>query len=1149
MAQTMPRDETLTIGISAYRSEPLLIEQWRPLADYLESKLPAHRIALRILDAESLEQAVQRSELDFVFTNPANYIAIRTHSVLSGAIATLVRSETGHALAVLGGVIFTRADRDDLDSLAALRGKRIAIGSQRLLGGFAAPLAELLNQGVHPNHLRFEILGEPHDRVVEAVLSGAVDAGFVRTGIIEYMDREGRLDSPVKILAARALPGFPFALSTDLYPEWPFVALPSAGEETARRVAAALLALEPSDPAAQAAEIIGFTVPADYSSVETLLRQNRMPPFEHLPPIALLDLWEQHRVAFIVTPLFFLAILALLVWLTLANRKLSVARRRAIALGQRVETEHRYLEALVQTLPDLVWLKDPAGRYLTCNPRVEAFIGAARHDILGQSDADLLKPEMASEVQALDRAALTQGKPVTSVSWMTFARDGHRELIEATRVAIFDAEGQPFALLGIGHDITEQKRVEHDLRAITDGAAEGIWTSHHEGRFLYANPAALAMTGHSLDELMGLSVNDLVFPEDQERLRAHLSWMREHPAPARGLWRLRRKDGTRCEVDLTTQRLPDARILAIGRDLSHLRDHEEALFRAIYYDSLTGLPNRTLLLERLNQSLPRARRTHAELALIFLDLDYFGQINAGVGSSVGDQLLAEIAVRLRAQLRPEDTLARIGGDEFAILLDEFEKTDTVALVIERLPKTFAQPIAISGQSISVSASFGVTVFPEDDTDAETLLRHAMQAMYASKDLGRGRLSHFNVEKQRALVTRITELQRLREAVERDELLLYYQPKVDLTTGGLVGSEALIRWFHPDEGLLAPAAFLSLADGTELELRISEWVIEHALAQMTAWQAAGLRIPVSINLPAAHLLMPNFHHWLAAALNLHPNLDPRDFQIEILESTAIADMDAAVSSLRHVKDLGVSIALDDFGTGFSSLAYFRRLPVDTLKIDRSFVNEMLEDPHALGVVQYVIRLAKTFDRDVIAEGLETDDDWVALRQLDCDQAQGYGIARPMPPHELPSWLEDWNREGPLQHIAPLQYPDSDATLVISGIMHRRWVTALAAAIESGEIVQADRFEITHCPFQKWYGGIGRRRFGTLPDFRAIDSAHQRVHQLAGQIATKVDSGESDRARELLQTLVAVSNELLGSIERLAEHSSQLYENALEPRSGR
>jgi diguanylate cyclase (GGDEF)-like protein/PAS domain S-box-containing protein len=1137
-------DTRLSLGISAYRPETVMLSQWRPLADYLELKLPGYSIGLQILEPEELEQAAQRGELDLVLTNPAHYIAIRSGNLLSGAIATLVRREGDLALSVLGGVVFTAQGRDDIDTLDDLAGKRIALSGRYNLGGYAAPMTELRARGIDPDRIRISVVGAPHDRAVEAVLSGAADAGFVRTGVIEQMQQEGRLTKPLKILEPRHLPGFPFALSTDLYPEWPLVALPSAGEVASRRIAGALLALEPDDPAARAAGIMGFTIPADYNRVEQVLRASRMPPFEHLPPIGWRDIWRQHRYALIGTPAAFVAILGLALWLSLANRHLSAERSRALRLSQRLEREHAHLETLVRTIPDLVWLKDVDGVYLACNPRFEAFFGAPRQQIIGKTDDSFVDRDTADLFREFDRRAMHTEGPCINEEWVTFARDGHRELLETTKVAMRDSDGTLIGILGIGHDITERQRTEQDLRAITEYAAEGIWTSQLDGRYLYANPAALAMTGHTLDELQTMTIADLVLPEEREHLGRHLATLQMTGTVDRDIWRLRRKDGGQVEVEITSQQLPDARLLAIGRDFSHLRAHQDALFRAIYYDDLTGLPKRTLTLERLEQSLLRTRRDRTHLALSVLDLDHFGSINERFGHETGDRLLSAITRRFQSQLRSGDTLARVGGDEFALLMDDLAHPETASSLLDRLLATLRTPIELDGCEVMISASLGVTVFPEDDEDPETLMRHATQAMYRAKELGRARVHHFDVEQDRALLTHMSAIKRFRAAIERDELRLHYQPKVDLKSAEPIGAEALIRWQHPERGLLLPADFLPRTEGTEVEIRLSAWVIEHALAQMVAWRSQGLALSVSINLPAAHLLLPGFADWLAAALKRQTVLSPGSLEIEILESAAIADMDVAVSRLAAIKATGVVISLDDFGTGFSSLAYLRRLPVDTLKIDRSFVSDMIEDPNALGVVEHVIRLAKIFGHKVIAEGVENLDDWLVLRQLGCDQGQGYGIARPMPPDAIPVWLEAWRRSGNWRDMPVIDFANNHAPLMVAGITHKRWVSALAEVVEDEALSLPSIDSAEQCPFGKWYRSLGQSRIVALPQAKAIEELHRHLHEIADTIVADLAAGERARARARLGDLQLVSDDLLEQIDRLAPRNGLPIEYPLK-----
>ena len=364
-------------------------------------------------------------------------------------------------------------------------------------------------------------------------------------------------------------------------------------------------------------------------------------------------------------------------------------------------------------------------------------------------------------------------------------------------------------------------------------------------------------------------------------------------------------------------------------------------------------------------------------------------------------------------MRVHDTLARLGGDEFVLLLTDLDQPDEWVGVIERVMQAVKEPVALGEHSATVSVSVGVAVFPEDDANGDTLLRHADQAMYQAKQAGRNRVHRFDQTLDREVQVQREQTERLQRAIRQNELVLHYQPKVDLTTGKVIGAEALVRWQHPDQGLLPPGAFLWQVAGTPVEVELGEWVIREALQQRQAWRRIELDVPtdfcISVNISGQQLLKPGFALWLQQLLAQHPLLVPGDIELEILESAALADTHAAANVMSECRTQGLRFALDDFGTGYSSLAYFRTLPVDVIKIDQGFVRDMLVDADDQGIVQSVVYLAHAFHRPVIAEGVETAEHARALVKLGCHLAQGYGIGKPMPADAWPQWLEHWNIE--------------------------------------------------------------------------------------------------------------------------------------------
>jgi diguanylate cyclase (GGDEF)-like protein len=446
-------------------------------------------------------------------------------------------------------------------------------------------------------------------------------------------------------------------------------------------------------------------------------------------------------------------------------------------------------------------------------------------------------------------------------------------------------------------------------------------------------------------------------------------------------------------------------------DITGIKSHEQQLEHMAYYEALTGLPNRALKADRLQQAMALARRSRKSLALVYIDLDGFKSINDRFGHEAGDLLLVDIASRMQQVLREGDTLARIGGDEFVAVLVNLDSVPASLPLLERLLDAAAQPLAHGEQPLRVTASLGVTFYPQAQAiEADQLLRQADQAMYQAKQAGKNCYQLFDVKQEASLRSWHEELGRIRQALLNHEFVLYYQPKVNMRSGQLVGAEALIRWQHPTRGLLPPAAFLPVFEDHPLAVDVGEWVIDTALAQIGAWQAQGLQMPVSVNVGAHQLQQPDFVARLAALLARHPEVRPEALELEILETSALQDVVHAAQLIETCRQMGVTFALDDFGTGYSSLTYLKRLRVALLKIDQSFVRDMLDDPDDKAILDGIIRLAGAFRCAVIAEGVETIAHGTMLLQMGCELAQGYGIARPMPAADLPAWAASWQPDA-------------------------------------------------------------------------------------------------------------------------------------------
>ncbi len=653
------------------------------------------------------------------------------------------------------------------------------------------------------------------------------------------------------------------------------------------------------------------------------------------------------------------------------------------------------------------------------------------------------------------------------------------------------------------------------------------------------NPAFTLITGYTREEAIGRSPKILGSNRKETKFYARM-WqsLQEHDLWHGEIWN-RRKNGAIYAAMLAISVVRDnggqvQHYIGIFSDISQLKMHDAELHRIAHFDVLTGIPNRRLLADRLEQAIVRAMRSGKSMAVCYLDLDGFKPINDQYGHDVGDQLLVTITARLRGVLRTDDTLARLGGDEFVLLLTDLEQIEEIQLVLDRVLAVVSAPLLIDEALVKVSASIGVTIYPSDDSGADSLLRHADQAMYRAKEAGRNCYHFFDAEHDRQVKAHRDHLQRLQEALENDEFILHYQPKVDLVSGDVIGAEALIRWRHPERGLLAPGEFLHFLNGSGLEIAVGEWVIESVLKQIEAWNAVGLGFTVSANISANHLLKADFADRLRLALERHPDVVPGNLELEILETSALSDMKQAVQVVTRCRQFGVHFALDDFGTGYSSLTYFRTLPLETLKIDQSFVRDMLDDPNDLGIVESLVRLANVFNRQVIAEGVETLEIGTKLIQLGCRLAQGYGIARPMPAEQMVDWVSQWQSKTVWLTMNISHAADENITLHVAAQSHRNWIDKLVGQLENPESETALSMDSTHCHFGRWYQSTGTTNYGKLPEFHAIAPLHEQVHNLAAEISDLAKNGHRKVAKKRLPELYEARDSLLRLIDILMEN---------------
>ena len=1280
-------EEPIRIGVLAFRPKAQALKQWQPLAAYLETAL-GQRVALTIYGYD-LADALTQNKVDVVFTNPGHYVLLKHRNRPSAPLVTQITLVDGHELTSFAGAIFTRADESGINSLADLTGKRIAATGTESLGGYQMQAFELLEAGVAlPGKDKLLTTGMPHDSAVAAVLAGRADAGFARSGVLESLAREGKLDlARLKIINRQNLPAFPYVISTRLYPEWPVAVMPQVDEKLARRLTVALLSLPPDSAAARAAGIGGFTIPADYSGVEEVLRKLRMPPFDAAPEFTLHDLW--HKFAGWITALLGVLVVAF----AAMGAGLLVQNRRV------KQTQQRFI-TLFEFSPEPMWII-AEGLIIDCNMAAVAIFGYIDKASVLMCHPAAFSPELqpdgeSSHLKAKQLMGAVAGGKAQRFEWVILRADGSRlnAVISLTQITL---NGLP-VILAVGHDITERKQAElrklhrshvlemlaakaplasvldtiardmetlnptlmcnimlldddgkhlrhgaapslpefykrafdglaigegiaacgiaaftgkrvivediethpwwtpfldltrraglgacwsqpilsaqgkvigtvtiyhrqaykptpDDLQLIEDEAIlaalaidktkaetrlqlaasvfdharEGIMITDASGTIIEVNDTFTHITGYSREEALGQNPRILhsgqhgpeFYAAMWQALTQHGHWTGE-------MWN-RRKNGEVYAEMQTVSAVRDAdgkvqNYVSLFTDITPMKEHQQQLEHIAHYDALTGLPNRVLLADRLHQAMIQSQRRGLSLAVVYLDLDGFKSVNDQYGHDIGDKLLIALALRMKTALRDGDTLARIGGDEFVAVLVDLEHHQDCEPVLSRLLRAAAEPVEMDNAVQQVSASIGVTIYPRDGADADQLMRHADQAMYVAKQTGKNRYHLFDVEHDTAVKIQHESIDNIRLALARDEFVLYYQPRVNMKTGNMIGAEALIRWQHPERGLLPPAAFLPVIENHAISSEVGEWVIATALSQMMEWQAGGLHCPISVNIGARQLQQSDFVTRLSELLAAHPGMQANCLELEILETSALEDITNASRIMYACRELGVRFALDDFGTGYSSLTYLKRLPADILKIDQSFVYDMLEDPNDLAIVEGVIGLAAAFQREVIAEGVESVLQGQMLLSLGCEMAQGYGIARPMQASELPAWAASWRPDETWTAWRDRHVNREAILLVQAEVEHREWIHNIETFI-AGKLDIPPLMNTHACHFNIWLETEGRMHFRDHPYFPVVIDLHERIHAKGHELLDIYAREGHAAASPLLKELYTLRDELI------------------------
>ena len=834
------------------------------------------------------------------------------------------------------------------------------------------------------------------------------------------------------------------------------------------------------------------------------------------------------------------------------------------ALLQSLEESHRtqseqlhFHLQLLAALPIPIYFKDTGGLCLGVNKAWENLYGICAAEIVGRTAQDMFSdvPEFIAYHLPMDAELLHHPGRQTYEITVPTAHGALRDVIYY-KATFTNVEGSVAGLIGAIVDITERKQAQAALHAEKERAevtlasiGDAVITTDLAGRVETLNGVAQQLTGWTLDAAQGRALEDVFRVLDETSRQPCSDFMSAATsAEARTVLAnmiLLGQQGKECSIECSVAPIRNAGGTLFGcvlvfRDVSEKRHLLSQITWQASHDALTGLPNRALLADRFKQTIAGAKRHQQLLAVCLLDLDGFKPVNDYYGHELGDRLLIELAGRLSCMLRGEDTVARLGGDEFVLLLSGLGDVNEIGLAMQRILAKVAEPYLLDGQLLQVSASIGVAVYPQDDVDPDTLLRHADQAMYQAKQAGRNRYQLFDIKQDHRAQNQQHQLERIRHALVQGELRLYYQPKVNMRSGQVVGMEALLRWQHPEKGVLKPLDFLPMVEHTDLIVDIGEWVLHEALRQMALWTDIGGDWVVSVNIAARHFERPDFLARLKHILADHPAVSPSLLELEILESAALGDIHYVRNLIAACHALGVTFALDDFGTGYSSLTYLKRLPADVLKIDQSFVRDMLDDQEDLALVKAVISLAAVFNRSVIAEGVETAEHGVLLMQLGCDLAQGYGIARPMPAAEVAAWSRQYRPAPHWAEWADTKWDLNDFPLLVAQYDHQRWIRQI---IDSGDGQSASNFlqlnDHHGCRFGLWYDGHGRTQYGHLREFSALKDLHLKMHDIGPEIVRLNHAGQFAAASALQPGLLAMQDMMQLQLANLQRAVAEQY----------
>lgn len=804
---------------------------------------------------------------------------------------------------------------------------------------------------------------------------------------------------------------------------------------------------------------------------------------------------------------------------------------------ERSEANHR---TVVNNVKEVLFNTDNQGDWQFLNPAWEKTTGFDIQASLGRSFSDFIYIEDLDNCNRIFKQILNGEKSIFEGEVRILKKTGEYLFMQIFVSASMDDEGNIQGVTGTLNDITERKVALSQLKLtskVYTNAREAILITDSEGFIIDANDSYKKITGYDTNRALKKNIgvrftnlNPIHFAKDAL-----------NEAKQQGYWNGElnqiRKNGEEFVISATISTVKEGdkiqNYVLLFADITKQNEYKKQLEYNAHYDSLTGLPNRILLSQQMKEGMQTAINNDCKMAICYLDLDGFKEVNDIYGHAVGDKLLIDIAESMKLVLREHDSIARPGGDEFvAVLMDVDEKSSIP--ILKQLLNAVSQPMEIEGNRVQVSVSLGATFYPQSaDLDADQLLRQADQAMYQAKISGKNRYHFFDTDKDRDLRDINQLLEQIDKGLKKEEFVLFYQPQVSMKTGELLGFEALIRWQHPEKGLLSPYYFLDALKNQPLSIDVGNWVIRQAIAQLSKWNKQGFRTVMSVNVDSFQLQQSNFISSLVAVLDEFPDVDNDQLEFEILESNALEDISLVSQVIKSCRAMKIHFSLDDFGTGFSSLSHLKNLPVRDLKIDRSFVRDMLDDLDDLSILDGTLGLAEAFRRGVVAEGVETQDQGKILLKLGCEVAQGYFIAKPMPEHEVLDWIKSWTVPDDWKNEKQLRRKDVPLLFLLLG--HQNWRKQFIQFVTSKE--GEHQMDWENCRFDDWLREDGHLNYDDDERISELISLHDKVHEFAQKMVDR-------RAQNPDAPLTAMENEFKDISDQLTVVIKELSSSKLD-----